>query len=358
MIGPDGNPASGIPAALEIHAGRQFVHQREAVTNTEGSVEWSDVPATAGNRARVGADLGDIRYHSESVALMDDVPASLTVRLLRPVSEGRPLHIDSLLIVVHVEEPGLYRVLQYANISNAGAAAFAGGPVLQNGERAGLELPVPMAATGVEPAPFPNPREALRADTAVILSGRVLDPRPVPPSGRQVAISYNLVTNGDGVLVELELPYPAANVNLLVGGSGSGLVEVSDLNLEPQPPQAIGEAGDQDLYATWGRPSWQPGETIRFRVGPRHSRLAASSWGLLGLGLGLIFAAVGSWTDRGFQRVPQERRQEVLAAVAALDVSHSRGDIGDADYFHRRGIELGRLLLLEQDDPRAPQASE
>ena len=147
--------------------------------------------------------------------------------------------------------------------------------MLQNGERAGLELPVPMAATGVEPAPFPNPREALRADTAVILSGRVLDPRPVPPSGRQVAISYNLVTNGDGVLVELELPYPAANVNLLVGGSGSGLVEVSDLNLEPQPPQAIGEAGDQDLYATWGRPSWQPGETIRFRVGPRHSRLAS-----------------------------------------------------------------------------------
>ena len=63
VIGPDGNPASGIPAALEIHAGRQFVHQREAVTNTEGSVEWSDVPATAGNRARVGADLGDIRYH-------------------------------------------------------------------------------------------------------------------------------------------------------------------------------------------------------------------------------------------------------------------------------------------------------
>ena len=90
MIGPDGNPASGILAALEIHAGRQFVHQREAVTNTEGSVEWSDVPSTAGNRARVGADLGDIRYHSESVALMDDVPASLTVRLLRPVSEGRP----------------------------------------------------------------------------------------------------------------------------------------------------------------------------------------------------------------------------------------------------------------------------
>ena len=174
------------------------------------------------------------------------------------------MHIDSLLIVVHVEEPGLYRVLQYANISNAGAAAFAGGPVLQNGERAGLELPVPMAATGVEPAPFPNPREALRADTAVILSGRVLDPRPVPPSGRQVAISYNLVTNGDGVLVELELPYPAANVNLLVGGSGSGLVEVSD----PEP-RAAAAAGNR--RGGRSRPLPPPGVALR---GSRARRFA------------------------------------------------------------------------------------
>lgn len=338
----DGRPASDTAVRLQVHDGHEIVFDEQARTDAAGRARWRGVPAGESARARAAVRTDDaVTYYSDTVALEPGVDAALEVTLYPVTDEGRPLHLDTLHLIVQIDDPGLYRVLQFMTVSNAGQAAYAGGPALRDGRRAGLVLPLPPGAGSVRVAPFPSAEEALPPEAAEIRSDRVLDARPVPPAGRQVAITYDLVSEGEPVEVVLELPYPTQSVSLLVGGDAAGQVDLRTDSLEPQPDQQIGERS----YRMWLAEALAPGTRVRFTIGPHRGGLTIAHWALLALGVGLL-CAVAAGLQRPAPGHVERRRDEIIAAIAALDDAYEEGELEDSEYFGRRAAELERLELL------------
>jgi hypothetical protein len=273
----------------------------------------------------------------------EQVPADFEV-----TSEGRPLHLDTLHLIIQVDEPDLYQVLQFMTVTNAGEKAWAGGPALRDGRPAGIVIPLPLGATTVRSAPFPNPEDALPSDLQID-ADRVMDPRPVPPGGRQVAVTYDLRGEGEPVLVDIEVPYPAQSVSVLLGGAAAQGIEIRDSNLQQQPDEQI---GDQQ-FALWTGEALAPGSRVQFTLGPVAEPLSTRNLAIAGFGLALILAAAA--TLRGDPMPPDAagQRRRMVAEIAELDLLHDREEIGAAEYFQRRGSAIEYLSLLDEALARA-----
>ncbi len=341
----DGTPVAGTEVRAEVHDGRAIVFSETARADSDGSVSWAAIPSASGYHLQLSVRYADVDYFSETVPLSTN-PVELTVTVHPVTAEGRPLHLDTLHLIVQVDEPGLFRVLQFMAVSNAGAAAYAGGPQLADGRRAGIVLPLPIAASSVQPAPFPSPDEALDAQRAEFGRDRVLDPRPVPPEGRQVAITYDLSSDGEPVPVVLTLPYPTQSVSLLVGGAAAEQIVVSDTSLEARPAEQIGE----QEYELWGAEVLAPGTEITFTLGPPRVTVSTPAWALIGLSVALSLAVAGSFLHAD----PANRaslRRAILQRVADLDDDFDGDAISEAEYFRLRGVEIECLMLLHAHDP-------
>lgn len=327
---------------LEVHDGQQIVYQREASTDGAGVALWAEVPDSDGLNARIRAIYDGAEYISAAVALESGTGA-IDLTVLPVAREGRPLHLDMLHLIVQADEPGFLRVLQFMTISNAGEAAFAGGPQLADGRSAGIVIPLPVTARNVSAAPFPNAEEALDPEQAQFDSDRILDARPVPASGRQVAVTYELPLTDGSAEVSLLLPYPVASVSLLLGGSGARELTLDSDQLRSEQAEMIGDK----QYDLWVAEALQPGTELTFTIAPPGLTLTLGQIGLLVAAAGLLFAVVGSLLGGGSAEYRDKQRRAVIATVAALDDSHDAGELGDGRYFYRRGRELDRLALLD-----------
>lgn len=351
VVDADGVGVS-LPVVLEVHDGQQIVHQREGVTDADGVVRWPDIPETKGLNARLLATYDGAEYTSMVVAL-ENGTGNIQLTVLPVAHEGRPLHLDTLHLIVQADEPGFLRVLQFMTISNAGEAAFAGGPRLADGRPAGIVIPLPAAASNVRPAPFPTVEDALDPEQAQFDSDRVLDARAVPADGRKVAVTYELSLTGGDADVSLVLPYPTQSVSLLLGGElAEDLTLTSDL-LRSEPAELI---GDQQ-YELWVAETLQPGTELTFTIAPSGLTLTPGQIGLFGAGAGLLLAVAGSVLGGGSREYRAGQRQSVIVAVAALDDSHEAGEIDDSKYFRRRGRELDCLALLDVGDGASERVS-
>jgi len=344
VLDQDGSGVS-LGVILEVHDGQQIVYQSQGSTDESGVVRWADVPDSEGLHARLRGNYDGAEYISPSVPL-ENGAGSVTLTVLPVAREGRPLHLDTLHLIVQTDDPGLLRVLQFMTVSNAGVAAFAGGPVLSSGVPSGLVIPLPVGATNVRPAPFPNAEAALTAELAQFDSDRVLDARPVPPGGRQVAVTYELTVPSGGADVALLLPYPTQTVSLMLGGGGREILELSSDQLMAQQAEMI---GDQQ-YDLWTAEALAPGIELRFNVGPPGISLTPAQIGMLGSGLGLLLAVAGSIFGGVSKPYAARQRQVILAAIAELDDAHDAGTVEERDYFVRRGKHLERLALLDGSD--------
>lgn len=340
----DGRSLDDAPVMLDVHDGRQTLATLEGRTDEAGRVGWEEVPAAAGYHARATVLWSGVRYPSDTVTLAPDEPARLAIEVFETTDQGRPLHLDTLHLILQMEEPGVVRVLQFMTVSNAGDAAYAGGPELEDGRRAGIVIPLPTGATRLAAAPFPTGEEALVLSEAEVRPDAVLDPRPVPPEGRQVALTYDMVFGDDGAEFSYELPYPTASVSVLLGGPAADAVELETSDLDSRPGERI---GDQQ-FDLWAADALQPGAEIAFTVGSGGVRIAVEHWALIGLAAGLLLALAGTWLGSAGRVRTEAERDQILRRVAALDLRHDAGEIESGEYFERRGRELERLAMLER----------
>jgi len=341
-----------VAVVLEVHDGQEIVYQRVSNSNDDGVASWTEVPEADGLNARIRATYDGAEYLSSVVAL-ENGAGTLELTVLPVAREGRPLHLDTLHLIVQADDPSFLRVLQFMTISNAGDAAFAGGPQLADGRSAGIVIPLPAGATNVSPAPFPNAEEALNPAHAQFDSDRILDARPVPADGRQVAVTYELSLTAGNAEASLLLPYPTQNVSLLLGGEGAQALTLRSEQLRSEQAEMI---GDQQ-YQLWVARALQPGTELTFTIAPPGLTLTTGQVGLLVAAAGLLLAVVGSFVGGGSTEYRAEQRLAVIAAVAALDDSHEAGDISDGDYFYRRGREFDRLALLDAGEEAAKRVS-
>ena len=173
----------------------------------------------------------------------------------------------------------------------------------------------------------------------------------MPPGTRQLVIQYELLTGEGGADIDLDLPYPTAQVTILAG-PGLDSVQINSPQLAALPPATDIPGGP---FAHWGSDVLSAGDTLSFRLGPQAPTLTVAQWSLLGLAFGLLASAIVSlWGGRP-TAVPGERGR-LVAAVARLDDAHEGGDLADADYHARRGDLVGRLMEIDDTGPEPSDA--
>ncbi len=341
---PDG-VAALLLMRLEVRDGDAVVFSARADADATGVVRWDTVPAAPGMLASVSADYDGVTYRSEHAAVQPGRVIRIDLPVFPVTADGNPLHIDTMHVIVQADEPTTYRVLQFMTVSNAGLAAYAGGPPLGDGRPAGLVIPLPdQAASSVSPAPFPTPEDALPLTDAEIAPGRVLDARPVPPTGRQVAVTYTLTAGADGLPFSLDLPYPVQTVSVMLGGDATSDLLLTTSTLQQESPQDIGG----QLYELWTAQALSPGTQLAFDLGVRGVRLLPTHWALIGLAIAMVLAVSASLHGGESVRHAHEHRSRLAERIARLDLRHESGEIAEAEYFRERGQQLESLLLLEQ----------
>jgi len=350
VVDENGTGLAGV-VFLEVHDGQQMIYQREAAATADGGARWDDIPEAEGLLARLRTVHNGAEYISETVTL--DNGAGTVVLTVRPIArEGRPLHLDTLHLIVQADDPGLLRVLQFMTVSNAGAVPFAGGPQLDDGRQAGLVIPLPAGAISVQPAPFPTPKTSLDPATAQFGSDRILDARPVPVAGRQVAVTYALPPPQERAEVALLLPYPTQEVSLLLGGTGRAELTLQSDILAAESSELIGEE-EYDLFTAQ---ALSPGTDLTFEFTAPGFTLSVKQVSVLGVGIALLAAVAGSVFGGQSGAQSDRHRASIVDAITTLDDAHAAGTLDESDYFERRGRELERLSLLEgspQDSSRA-----
>lgn len=340
---PDGSAASPL-MRLEVHDDTAVVFSARTDADDAGVARWDDVPAAPGMHATVSAEYDGVTYRSETAVISAGSVLRVNLAVFPVTAEGNPLHIDTLHVIIQADDPTAYRVLQFMTVSNAGAAAYAGGPLLSDGRPAGLVIPLPDQASAVSPAPFPTPEDALPFDDADIGPGRVLDARPVPPAGRQVAITYTLAADDAEMRFRLDLPYPVQTASVMMGGEAIADLVLTTSTLQQGEPQDIGG----QLYELWTAEALSPGGELSFELGTPGVRLLAKHWALIGLAIAMLVAVAASLHGGGSVQHARQRRNELIDRVARLDLLHEHGGIADSEYFRERARELEDLLLLEQ----------
>ena len=337
-----GNPVSEQIVVLEVHNSSQLIDELTASTEEDGAVQFTAVPTGPGFHVRPVVNYGGADYVGDPTPLPEGGDLVLPVTVYPTTTEGSLLHLDVLHLIVRVVEPGLYQVVQVMVVRNVGEAAYLGGPAAADGRRAGLVIPFPTGAVQVRP--FASPQGNLDPSTLVRDGNRFLHLRPIPPGLEEVAISYELVADRSGQLVELTLPYPTQRVSLLVGGPASDRVRVDAIDLVPGDPQTI---PGQGTFANWVSDVREAGSVVAFRIGPVSGGLTVQSWAMVGLSLAIFAAVAGSVLASRTQDV-EHRRRQLLEQIARLDLQRENRSVSDSSYVIARSAALDELLSIEQ----------
>jgi len=342
-----GAPIAGQEVFVVVSDGAEVTEELTGTTSDDGELRFEGVSAAAGYTARPIAVIDGFPYQGDRVALTPGVEATLPLTIFDVSDAPVNLHIEVLHIIINVLEPGVYQALQVMSVLNTGDRAAFSEEQFQ-GQPVGIVIPLPTGASTITPLPA----EVSGLDPAKLAQdgNRMLDLRPAPPGSSQVAVQYEIVTDPDGGDVEIVLPYPTAQVSLLIG-PGLGAVTIESDQLEELETVEIPGQGE---YANFGSDVFASAETLRFRLGPPSAPLSVGSWALLGLAAALLAGAAASiFFARGPGLDPAERPR-LLAEVARLDGQHAGGALSDADYHALRSVAITRLMEIDgtSDQPR------
>ena len=104
-----------------------------------------------------------------------------------------------------------------------------------------------------------------------------------------MAISYDLPTGPDGKDIELMLPYPTAEVSILLGPD----IDAAKIDSDDLLEQTAQEIPGQGVYANWTSGVVDAGKAVTFHLGPRAVPISAQAWSLLGLAVALLVTTAG-----------------------------------------------------------------
>lgn len=339
----DGTPVADRRVTLEIHDPRQAIDRRTSTTSDDGVAVFEEVPAGPGFHVRALVDHGGVSFPGPPTPVGAGQTATVPVTVWETTSEGRPLHVDRLHLIVQVAAPELSRVAQVMVVRNVSEQAYLGEVTSSDGRRAGLVIPVPDTAVQVQAIPPPN--SELDPEAVATHDAGLLDLRPVPPGVRNVAVSYEIRGDADGQLLELTLPYPTRTVDLLVHGAEEAGLEVEAPGFDEQQPRALGQQG---TFANWTSDVVPAGETITIRFTTPAWRLDTASWALLALSAALLLAVAASLLAGRLGDVRAADREEILRRIARLDRDHEAARLTDSVYYARRAAALEELLALDR----------
>jgi len=335
--GTTGAPMPDLTVELGIFDQTSLLEQRTAKTDSAGLFRLTELPTDAGIVFAGRVEYQGMPSSSDFVAFEPGMSElNLPLSVFETTADASGVRADRVHFIVDFA-PGQAEIAELMVFSLDGNRAYVG-----DGSGV-LRFSLPAGAQGL----------AIDGDTQ---DGRYqatadgfVDRLPLQPgqSTRQVLYRYTLPYSGDKLDFARALPYPATNVNALVTDVGQ---EVSSDQLISQ---GVRQTQQGNFYNLVGQnlPSGQP-VTIRMSgltptAGAETAAAAAGGgnatgrillWVLIGLAAtgAVLLVPLPLLRRRGAEATGAATRDEVVDALARLEMAHEAGEASDVAYRDER----------------------
>jgi len=275
-------------------------------------------------------------YDSPTIAFKPgEMSRRVAMRVFEPTGDAAVLRVNVHHIIVEAGE-GLVQVAELLVFANTSNRTYIGGAPRADGKRETLRFTLPVGAGNVQ---F---MEGLMECCVSSTDTGLVDTMDVEPGVRQVAYAYTLPAGGGRLALARRLDYPTDRVEVFGR---------ADVALEASPLQRQDDVQtDQGTYARFSAASLAVGTDLRLALRGLPARRA----GLLRVAIAAFAGIVAAALAYPLLRRRRERdepagartRDDLIAAVAALDDRFEAGEIPEEEYRRRRERYLARLRRM------------
>ena len=356
----NGTAGGSVPADLKVmlHAwdatGETFM--QEAAVDPAGAYRFEAVPMQTGWTFGAMLTRDGATYFSETAEVAPETQAlTLPVTIYDTTTDTTTVTVSQLHALLDVL-PTELRVVELYVLSNSGDRAVVGDTALRDGRRITLEFALPEGANEISfQGEGANERLSLTPDGFAYTS-----PIPPGPGTGQIAISY-VLPYSSGMTFAHTVRQPVEAASFIVQSTAG--VKIAGEGLSSPVQQQLQTGAVVDIYSTR---ALQPGELFAATLTGTPSGTGEAStsapvpWVLAVSGAlaGLALIAFGIWLWRRSARPESSPEPELdeawetaLRAIAALDESHEKGEVPEAEYAARR-TELqaqAKTILRERE---------
>jgi mono/diheme cytochrome c family protein len=340
----NGTPGSSIPTDLDLILigveGDAEVMSQTVEIAQDGSYLIQDLEIVPGRLFFLNATYQGVIYQSDVAHFLVEEPdLALPLTIFESMSSREPIRVDRLHVLFDFSAPDTLRVIQLLVLSNLSDRVL-----IPDSAEPLLEIPLPQEAFNL------TFEEGSLGDRYSLTSTGFGDLAPLMPgSGNtQLVFSYDLPYQS-GLEIQAKFDYPVGAVVLLMPDGGPRLrgEGIEDLGLRD-----MGGISMQN-YETSSIPA---GRALSYELTGRHpfdQTSSAPSELVLGAGLLLLVGAGTAYVWVSGQRKrdaiahsaapPEQSRQDLIHAIARLDIDHDRERIKTEEYELRREELKSRL---------------
>jgi hypothetical protein len=308
-------------------------------TNERGIYEFRDLPVEEGRFFGLDAIYQGGMFAGGAVRLTDDGPVETTLRVWPTIDDPDAIIVQRDNVFLSPGEAGL-DVIESATILNTATEAYIG-RAPEGGEPGtqptiGFALPEGAAAGGVR-----------IIDSTIDVPGLVETDFGVgttvalPPGEHRFTFAYRVPGSAGTYDFSRVTLYPTLRTTV----HATDPLDVRSNRLEEDGSRSIGGT-DYRLYST--SDALDPGDRLQVTA-------AAEASGTTGLTVGIVLAGALAGGLLGFavlrrggsRAAPVEpSRDELVRAIAELDIRHEAGEIDDSEWARRRGTLRSDLERL------------
>ncbi len=348
--GTTGAPMPDLTVELGIFDQTSLLEQRTAKTDSAGLFRLTELPTDAGIVFAGRVEYQGMPSSSDFVAFEPGKnELNLPLSVFETTTDASGVRADRVHFILDFA-PGQAQIAELMVFSLDGNRAYVG-----DGTGV-LRFTLPAGAQGL----------AIDGDTQdgryQVTADGFVDRLPLQPgeSTRQVLYRYSLPYTGDKLDFTRTLPYAAANVNALVTDIGQKLTSGDQL-----VNQGVRETQQGNFYNLVGQnlPAGQPvtiqmtgaglaaaGAEVTPTTGGGTATGRILLWVLIGLAAtgAVLLVALPLLRRRGAQATGAVTRDELVDALARLDMAHEAGELSDAAYRDERMRLKAQLRDLTQ----------
>ena len=275
-------------------------------------------------------------YDSPSIAFKaGETSKRLTMRVFEPTSDPKVLRVNVHHIIAEAGA-GMVQVAELLVFANTSDRTYIGGTPRADGKLETLRITLPAGAGNVQYM------DGLMECCVFVTDTGLVDTMDVEPGMREISYAYTLPSGRGSLALTRRLDYPAERVEVF----GSAAFALTVPALERQDDVKT----DQGTYARFSSAGLAAGAEVRLalsglpvpRSGTRRVAIAAFA--------GLVAAALAYPLLRrrrpGAPIATGQTREDLIAAVAALDDRFEAGEIPEPEYRERRERYMAKLRRM------------
>lgn len=329
-------PVAGQEVKLTAYVNGAEQDWKTASTDAQGAFTFA-VPADAQRTYALQVKYKAGEYDSAAIAFKPgETTKQIAMRVYEPTSDPAVLRVNVHHIIVEAGE-GAVQVAELLVFTNTSDRTYIGGPPRADGKRETIRFTLPAGAANVQYM------EGLMECCVSATDTGMVDTMDVEPGMREIAYAYTLPAGRGALALSRPLDYPSERAEVF--GNATVRLEVAPL----QRQQDV--TTDQGTYARFSGTDLRAGTEIRLALSglpvPRSAtrRLAVALFAGV-VAAALVYPLLRRRASAPAQTEPTQTREDLIAAVAALDDRFEAGQIPEAEYRRRREWYMTRLRRL------------